>query len=75
MTAGYTKPPLTYAQQVALIQSRGLTVKSTGDAVNFLQQVNYYRFSAYCIPFQKPRDVFTDGTTFEKITELPENSF
>jgi len=70
MTAGYTKPPLTYAQQVALIQSRRLTVKSTGDAVNFLQQVNYYRFSAYCIPFQKPRDVFTAGTTFEKIARL-----
>ena len=58
MTAHYTKPPLTYAQQVALLQSRGLTVKATDDAIKFLQYVNYYRFSAYCIPFQKIRDVF-----------------
>jgi abortive infection bacteriophage resistance protein len=66
----YKKPPLTYAQQVALLQSRGLTVKSVGDALKFLRQVNYYRFSAYCIPFQKPRNVFSPGSTFEKIVEL-----
>jgi abortive infection bacteriophage resistance protein len=70
METGYIKPPLTYAQQVALLQSRGLIVKCTDNATKFLQQVNYYRFSAYCIPFQKLRDVFTAGTTFEKITEL-----
>lgn len=66
----YKKPPLTYAQQLALLQSRGLTVKSVGDALKFLQQVNYYRFSAYCMPFQKPRNVFSPGSTFEKIVEL-----
>lgn len=39
-------------------------------AERFLSQVNYYRFSAYCIPFQNPRDVFTPGSTFERIVEL-----
>lgn len=66
----YRKPPLTYAQQLALLQSRGLTVKSVDDAIKFLQQVNYYRFSVYCIPFQKVRDVFSPGSTFETIVEL-----
>ncbi|MGB6874024.1 MAG: Abi family protein [Dehalococcoidia bacterium] len=70
MTADYTKPPLTYAGQVALLQSRGLAVNSTDDAIQFLQHVNYYRFSAYCIPFQKLRDVFLPNSTFEKIIEL-----
>jgi abortive infection bacteriophage resistance protein len=70
MTAHYTKPPLTYAGQVALLQSRGLAVNSTDDAIQFLQHVNYYRFSAYCMPFQKLRDVFLPGATFEKIIEL-----
>jgi abortive infection bacteriophage resistance protein len=70
MSVDYTKPPLTYAQQVARLQSRGLVINKANDAIKFLQQVNYYRFSAYCIPFQKPRDVFLTGTTFEKITEL-----
>jgi abortive infection bacteriophage resistance protein len=70
MTVDYTKPPLTYAQQVALLQSRGLVVNNTDDAVKFLQHVNYYRFSAYCIPFQKIRDVFLPGTSFETVVGL-----
>jgi len=70
MTELYTKPPLTYADQVSLLQQRGLTVNSVDAAIRFLQHVNYYRFSAYCIPFQKPRDVFLPGSSFEKIIEL-----
>ena len=70
MTVDYTKPPLTYDQQVARLQSRGLVINNSNDAIKFLRQVNYYRFSAYCIPFQNPRDIFSPGTTFEKIVEL-----
>jgi len=70
MVVDYTKPPLTYEQQVALLQSRGLIVNNVAETIKFLQQVSYYRFSAYCIPFQKPRDVFLPGITFEKIVEL-----
>lgn len=70
MMEEYRKPPLTYAEQASLLQSRGLMISSTEKAEHFLRQVNYYRFSAYGIPFQNPRDVFIPGTTFEKIVEL-----
>jgi len=66
----YRKAPLTYDQQLTLLQERGLTVKSPDEAAKFLQQVNYYRFSAYCIPFQRSCDVFLPNSTFEKIIEL-----
>jgi abortive infection bacteriophage resistance protein len=66
----YTKAPITYDEQVALLQSRRLTVTNPSEAVKFLKQVNYYRFSAYCIPFQNPRDVFIPGSSFERIVEL-----
>jgi abortive infection bacteriophage resistance protein len=66
----YNKAPTTYADQVAILQKRGLIVGSPDVAVKFFQQVNYYRFSAYCIPFQHPHDVFIPGTTFERIVEL-----
>lgn len=66
----YAKAPTTYAEQVALLQSRGLAVNDPAEAEKILRQVNYYRFSAYCIPFQNPRDVFVPGTTFERIVEL-----
>ncbi|MBI2954541.1 MAG: Abi family protein, partial [Chloroflexi bacterium] len=66
----YTKPPLSYADQVTLLRERGLTVESTARAVQFLQRVNYYRFSAYTIPFQNPGDAFVPGSTLEQIERL-----
>ena len=66
----YTKAPFTYQQQLELLESRGLSGGDSQEAVKFLKQVNYYRFSAYCVPFQNPRDTFIPGTTFEKIIEL-----
>jgi len=66
----YTKATLTYDQQLALLQRRGLSVDSPDEAVKFLQRVNYYRFSAYCLPFQNTRDKFIAGTMFARIIEL-----
>jgi abortive infection bacteriophage resistance protein len=70
MAVDYTKPPLTYQQQVELLKTRGLVVTNSAIAAKFFTQVNYYRFSAYCIPFQSAHDVFSLGITFEKIVEL-----
>jgi abortive infection bacteriophage resistance protein len=70
MSTNYTKPPITHEQQLALLQKRGLSVSSVDTAITFLKQVNYYRFSAYCLPFQNPKDTFIVGTTFEKIKDL-----
>lgn len=66
----YTKAPLSYSDQVTLLKNRGLTVRSTSEAERFFQHVNYYRFSAYCIPFQNPRDVFIPGSDIENIIDL-----
>ena len=70
MAVDYTKSPFTYQQQVELLKTRALVVTDSATAAKFFQQVNYYRFSAYCIPFQSARDVFFLGITFEKIVEL-----
>ena len=66
----YNKPPLTYAQQVALLQSRGLTVPDTAKAEGYLSRISYYRFSAYFLPFQKVKDTFNPGTTFDQLLDL-----
>lgn len=66
----YNKTPLTYEQHVELLTSRGLVISNPKDAVKFLKQVNYYRFSTYCVPFQHPHDVFIPRTTFEEIVNL-----
>ena len=66
----YNKPPYTYEQHLELLQTRGLTVGSSENAIQFLQHVNYYRFSAYCIPFQDSPNSFLPGIEFENIVEL-----
>lgn len=66
----YLKPPLTYEQQVDLLISRGLIVSDKEYAVSLLEQISYYRFSAYCIPFQPEKDSFLEDTRIEDIHDL-----
>ncbi|WP_437193275.1 Abi family protein [Planctomicrobium sp. SH527] len=64
----YPKPWLSYAHQVALLVSRGLTVADPAAAAQFLSHVNYYRFSGYCLAFEQPHHEFRPGVTFEDIS-------
>lgn len=66
----YPKVPLTYQQQVALWQSRGLVVADLQRAEKYLQDISYYRLSAYALPFQQVKDTFNSGTTFDQILDL-----
>ena len=47
--------------------SRNLLVKDETEAAAILQNINYYRLSAYFPPFQTEKDVFDKGTTIESI--------
>ncbi|MBU1043617.1 MAG: Abi family protein [Candidatus Omnitrophica bacterium] len=68
----YTKSPLSCDKQIDLLVSRGLVVSDRAKAEKFLSQVNYYRFSAYCLPFEIKRHQFHPGVTFERIQKLYE---
>jgi abortive infection bacteriophage resistance protein len=66
----YNKEPLRFEQQLALLVERGLIVENYDKAIRFLSRVNYYRFSAYCIPFEKSRHSFRENVTFSNVQEL-----
>lgn len=55
----FSKPHLTYDDQVKVLTSRGLDVGSTGDAVRALKRIGYYRLSAYTYPVREP---MSDGS-------------
>lgn len=65
----YSKPALSLAQQVALLQSRGME----GDPAEIearLATVSYYRLSAYWYPFrQAGTETLKPGTRFEVVWE------
>lgn len=77
-TAAYTKPALSYAQQVAQLVARGMVVPDPAAAEAFLSKTNYYRLSAYWYPFRvrdadgTVQDHFEPGTHFEDAVELYE---
>lgn len=50
----YTKPHLTYEEQVDKLIERGLGVPDRTAATALLQSVGYYRLSAYVYPFRVP---------------------
>ena len=77
MPVPYTKPHLSFSQQVALLQRRGMTFKNTNAAESSLSSVGYYHLSAYWYPFRKTDPVtatalddFKAGVSFEEVCRL-----
>ena len=72
----YTKPALTFKEQVKLLQDRGLQITNIDSVEGILSNISYYRLSAYMLPFKKRNtqgcvvDEFIEGTTWEKVYNL-----
>jgi len=68
----YTKPFLTIAQQIEQLKSRGMLFADESKATYYLENLNYYRLSAYWLPFEKEHSshTFKQGTQFEKVLEF-----
>lgn len=70
ISKNFTKTHLTYDEQIALLESRGLIIRDKELARRKLKHISYYRLSAYFLPFQKEKDVFVDDTRFEEILRV-----
>jgi len=68
----YTKPYRSFADQVQIWVDRGLIVKNIDEAERVFSRLNYYRLSAYALPFQLQKDSFNPGTSWEEIINLYE---
>jgi len=66
------KDPKTITEQLIILKSRGLIITDEDKCLHFLQSVNYYRFTAYLLPFKQPDDTFLSETTFENIYSIYE---
>ncbi|WP_168418675.1 MULTISPECIES: Abi family protein [Acinetobacter] len=77
MLKPYNKKPLSYAEQVHHLQSKGLSIHNVAWAEGILAKYGYYRLSAYWYPYRirsgnNVLDRFKPGTSFEKIVQLYE---
>jgi abortive infection bacteriophage resistance protein len=72
MKRSFSKQATTHAQQVALLQQRGMHISDVAQAEVCLQHLNYYRLRAYWIPFEIDRVThsFQPGTCFDDVLTL-----
>jgi abortive infection bacteriophage resistance protein len=66
------KPPTTYEQQMETLRIRGCRIENDSFCVKILAQVNYYRLSAYFLPFAMGDDSYRPGTDFNKVYRIYE---
>ncbi|MDR0910663.1 MAG: Abi family protein [Spirochaetaceae bacterium] len=61
------KPFLSLEAQIEKICSRGCTINDKNQAMAVLSRINYYRFSAYFLPFKQADGSYKIGTAFAKV--------
>lgn len=68
----FTKPPKTFAEQVDKLREHGLLIPDLAKAEFYLSHLNYYRFAAYCLPFEQDHAThqFHAGTSFDDVLNL-----
>lgn len=67
----FEKPSLSIADQIALLERRGMAVPDRGAAEHYLRHLSYYRLRAYWLPFEQPAPVVGDHL-FKPNTSLAE---
>lgn len=66
------KKATTFQEQVEILKSRGCTIDDEYFCIETLSNINYYRFSAYLLPFKNSDNSYIAGTSFDKIYHLYE---
>ena len=66
------KVPTTYTEQLTKLKERGCVVEDEAACCEVLKAVNYYRLSAYFLPFKGADERYKDGTTFRKVYRIYE---
>lgn len=68
----YSKPFKEISELLEILKNRRLIINDYQFATDFLHNVNYYRLSAYYIPFYESPNLFKDNVRFEDICNLYE---
>ncbi|MCC8038940.1 MAG: Abi family protein [Bacteroidales bacterium] len=68
----YTKLPLDYPDQIAILKQRGLTVNDEPNALRQLGIISYFRLATYFRPMEadKALHTFKPGSSFENAVDL-----
>lgn len=66
------KKATTYEEQVRILQSRGMIIDDEAFCIQKLSEINYYRFSAYFLPFRRQDGSYIEGVHFQRVYRIYE---
>lgn len=68
------KEPTTYKEQLELIKEKGFLIskQEESECIRFLKQANYYRISAYFLPFHQKGGGYFSNIAFSKVQKIYE---
>ena len=68
----YPKPPLKYEEQLEKLKKRGCIINDDKKCISILKSINYYRLSAYFLPFKLDNGNYEEGLSFERVFSIYE---
>ena len=68
----YPKPPLNYEGQLEKLKERGCIIIDDKKCISILESVNYYRLSAYFLPFKLDNGNYEEGLSFDRVFSIYE---
>jgi abortive infection bacteriophage resistance protein len=66
------KEPTTYKQQIEILRSKGCVIQDEAYAEEILSKINYYRLTAYFLPFKQTDETYIAGTDFNTVYQIYE---
>jgi len=66
------KPFLSFNDQIERLRTHGCNIEDSSFAQVVLSRINYYRFSAYLLPFKKKDGEYREGTSFNTVFSIYE---
>lgn len=67
-----SKPPTTYSRQIEILKARGCCIEDDSKCEDILRNVNYYRLTAYFLPFKRPNNTYLDNTSIDRVFSIYE---
>jgi abortive infection bacteriophage resistance protein len=66
------KPATSYDEQVTKLKERGCIIDDENFCIEILKRINYYRLTAYFLPFKTNGDKYLPGTNFNTVYQIYE---
>ncbi|MCD8295066.1 MAG: Abi family protein [Clostridia bacterium] len=66
------KQPKTYDEQVSILEMKGFIIEDRQECIKFLREANYYRFSAYLLPYKLPDGTYKPNIPLKRIQNIYE---